>query len=424
MNYDEAIKFLFDSVPNYQKSGKTAIRKGLKNIKILSNHFNNPHNTFNSIHVGGTNGKGTTSVAIANFCLSLDLKIGLFTSPHVYDFRERIQVNGKNIEKSFLINFVSNNKDFFKENDFSFFEINTVMAFEYFRYCKVDLAVIEVGLGGKLDSTNIIKPIISLVTNVGYDHQNILGDKIEHISREKAGIIKPNSLFIKGEEQNNIDHIFKDECKKTNSNFLSVSRNIKVKSLSKTFSKRKIRIEYNKNKTFELNLENPANYYLMNIKAAIFAFIKTAEYYKKAPLLSKHNKNKFKVYGRWNIISKNPYIISDGCHNIDSFKSIISEIHTSSFKNIYFITGGVKEKKWNEICEILPKEYNYILIQPSNKRAINTSDLKRYFIENKLNYNIKIDINDALKYCKKIASKNDLIFIGGSLFLMSDYNEE
>ncbi len=136
MNYDEAIKFLFDIVPNYQKSGKTAIRKGLKNIKTLSNHFNNPHNTFNSIHVGGTNGKGTTSVSIANFCLSLDLKIGLFTSPHVYDFRERIQVNGKNIEKSFLINFISNNKDFFKENDFSFFEINTIMAFEYFRYCK------------------------------------------------------------------------------------------------------------------------------------------------------------------------------------------------------------------------------------------------------------------------------------------------
>ena len=424
MNYDEAIKFLFDSVPNYQKSGKTAIRKGLKNIKTLSNHFNNPHNTFNSIHVGGTNGKGTTSVSISNFCLSLDLKIGLFTSPHVYDFRERIQVNGKNIEKSFLINFISNNKDFFKENDFSFFEINTIMAFEYFRYCKVDLAVIEVGLGGRLDSTNIIKPIISLVTNVGYDHQNILGDKIEDISREKAGIIKPNSLFIKGEEQNNIDHIFKDECKKINSTFLSASRNVKVKSLSKTFSERKIRIEYNNNQTFELNLENPANYYLMNTKTAIFVFIKTAEYYKKAPLLSKHNKNKFKVYGRWNIISKNPYIISDGCHNIDSFKSIVNEINPLSFKNIYFITGGVKEKKWNEICEILPKEYNYILIQPSNKRAINTSDLKRYFIENKLNYNIKIDINDALKYCKKIASKDDLIFIGGSLFLMSDYNEE
>ena len=218
------------------------------------------------------------------------------------------------------------------------------MAFEYFRYCKVDLAVIEVGLGGKLDSTNIIKPIISLVTNVGYDHQNILGDKIEDISREKAGIIKPNSLFIKGEEQNNIDHIFKDECIKRNSTFLSTSRNVKVKSLSKTFSKRKIRIEYNKNQTFELNLENPANYYLMNTKVAIFAFIKTAEYYKKVPLLRKYNKNKFKVYGRWNIISKNPYIISDGCHNIDSFKSIIGEINLSSFKNIYFITGGVKEK--------------------------------------------------------------------------------
>ena len=192
MNYSEALEFLFNSIPNYQKSGQNAMRPGLSNILTLSKHFNNPHKTFESIHVGGTNGKGSVSTSIANFCLSLNLNIGLFTSPHVYDFRERIQVNGKKIDKNFIQNFINNNHKFFRKNDFSFFEINTIMAFEYFKNQKVDLAIIEVGLGGRLDSTNIIHPLISIITNVGYDHQNILGKKINDIAIEKSGIIKKN----------------------------------------------------------------------------------------------------------------------------------------------------------------------------------------------------------------------------------------
>ena len=197
MNYDETIKFLFNNIPNYQKSGKSAIRTGLTNIKILANYFNNPQNSFKSIHIGGTNGKGTTSTSIANLCLSLDLKVGLFTSPHIYDFRERIQINGSKISKSFIKKFIFNNKEFFESNDFSFFEINTIMAFEYFKYKNVDLAIIEVGLGGRLDSTNILNPIMSVVTNVGFDHQNILGDNIQDIAVEKSGIIKKIQFLLK-----------------------------------------------------------------------------------------------------------------------------------------------------------------------------------------------------------------------------------
>lgn len=424
MNYDETIKFLFNNIPNYQKSGKSAIRTGLTNIKILANYFNNPQNSFKSIHVGGTNGKGTTSTSIANLCLSLNMKIGLFTSPHVYDFRERIQINGYKIKKSFVKKFILENKDFFDSNDFSFFEISTIMAFEYFKLNKVDLAVIEVGLGGRLDSTNIINPIISLVTNVGYDHQNILGNKIEDITKEKSGIIKKNTLFIKGEEQKEIDYIFKQKCKLKKAKYLNSSDHIKLNTLSRTLIKRKIKVQ-NLNKTsFELTLNNPTEYYFKNIKTALFTFKKILEHFNKEDISNYNLSNKFKIYGRWNVISDSPYIISDGCHNLNAFLSILKEIKTLAFEKVYFIIGGVKDKAWGEITRILPKEYIYLLVKPNTDRAKSTNDLKKYFIENDLKYLVKNDINNALKYCRKISNKNDLIFIGGSLFLISDYNEK
>ena len=176
MNYNEALEFLLKNLPNYQRFGNSAIRPGLHNIKLLCEKFDNPQKSFKSIHIGGTNGKGTTSTSIANLCFNLKLRVGLFTSPHVFDYRERIQVNGNKIKKKFIKDFVSSNLKFFKEVKPSFFEISTLMAFEYFKFKNIDIAIIEVGLGGRLDSTNIISPLLSLVTNVGYDHQNVLGN--------------------------------------------------------------------------------------------------------------------------------------------------------------------------------------------------------------------------------------------------------
>ena len=424
MNYDETIEFLFNNIPNYQKSGKSAIRTGLTNIKILANYFNNPQNSFKSIHVGGTNGKGTTSTSIANLCLSLDLKVGLFTSPHIYDFRERIQINGSKISKSFIKKFIFNNKEFFESNDFSFFEINTIMAFEYFKYKNVDLAIIEVGLGGRLDSTNILNPIMSVVTNVGFDHQNILGDNIQDIAVEKSGIIKKNSIFIKGEIQEDIDYIFQDECKLNNVQYFNATKELKIISLSKKIDHRVIKVDYKKSNSFEIKLNNPTDYFFKNIRVALLVFIEIVKLFNKKLSIKNVLENKFKIYGRWNIISHKPYMISDGCHNIDAFQSVIKEINTLKFEKLYFIIGGVKEKKWDEICKILPKRYKYILTKPSNNRGIDTNDLSKFFKENMLDHIVKKDINDAIEFCKKRASSNDLIFIGGSLFLLSDYNEK
>ena len=423
MDYNEAVKFLFNSIPNYQNKGKTALRPGLKNINILSKHFKNPHNKFKSVHIGGTNGKGTTSTETANLCNSLGLKIGLFTSPHIYDFRERIQVNGKKIKKSFITNFIENNKAFFSRHDFSFFELTTIMAFEYFKYLKVELAIIEVGLGGRLDSTNIINPVISLVTNVGSDHQNILGDNIIDIAREKAGIIKTKTLFIKGERQENIDHVFLRECLKKKSTFVDASSKVFIKTISKNLTERKVRILY-KNEVFKIKLKNPTNYFLKNFYSSFLLYSYIKENFKKNNSKAIIENNDFKIFGRWNVISRKPLIISDGCHNMEAFSQVINEINNTFHDKVYFILGGVKDKNWNKIVAILPKSYKYIITEPSIERAISCDKLASIFKKNKLNYTIKPNLNEAISDCKALCDSNDLIFIGGSLFLISDYDEK
>ena len=423
MDYNEAVKFLFNSIPNYQNKGKTALRPGLKNINILSKHFKNPHNKFKSVHIGGTNGKGTTSTETANLCNSLGLKIGLFTSPHIYDFRERIQVNGKKIKKSFITNFIENNKAFFSRHDFSFFELTTIMAFEYFKYLKVELAIIEVGLGGRLDSTNIINPVISLVTNVGSDHQNILGDNIIDIAREKAGIIKIKTLFIKGERQENVDHVFLRECLKKKSTFVDASSKVFIKTISKNLTERKVSVLY-KNEVFKIKLKNPTNYFLKNFHSAFLLYSYIKEYFKKNNSKAIIENNDFKIFGRWNIISRKPLIISDGCHNMEAFTLVINEINNTFHDKVYFILGGVKDKNWNKIARILPKSYKYIITEPSIERAISCDQLASILKKNKLNYTIKPNLNEAISDCKALCDSNDLIFIGGSLFLISDYDEK
>ena len=251
---------------------------------------------------------------------------------------------------------------FFESNDFSFFGINTIMAFEYFKYKNVDLAIIEVGLGGRLDSTNILNPIMSVVTNVGFDHQNILGDNIQDIAVEKSGIIKKNSIFIKGEIQEDIDYIFQDECKLNNVQYFNATKELKIISLSKKIDHRIIKVDYKKSNSFEIKLNNPTDYFFKNIRVALLVFIEIVKLFNKKLSIKNVLENKFKIYGRWNIISHKPYMISDGCHNIDAFQSIINEINTLKFEKLYFIIGGVKEKKWDEICKILPKRYKYILV--------------------------------------------------------------
>ncbi|MBV19639.1 MAG: bifunctional folylpolyglutamate synthase/dihydrofolate synthase [Cytophagia bacterium] len=423
MNYNEALEFLFKNLPNYQNLGNSAIRPGLHNIKLLCEKFDNPQKNFKSIHIGGTNGKGTTSATIANLCLNLNLKIGLFSSPHVFDFRERIQVDGKKIKKKFVKKFINSNFNFFDKIKPSFFEISTLMAFEYFKVKRVDLAIIEVGLGGRFDSTNIISPFISLVTNVGYDHQNVLGNTLQEIANEKAGIIKEKTVFFKGEVQNDVDNIFKNECIKKNTKFIYSTDEINIETISKSIKNRKIDVTYNKN-IFNITLSNPTEYFLKNSYSSFKIFFYLLKYFKIKRIKKIKLKKRFKVFGRWNIISKKPIIIADGCHNYDAFNSIINEIESYEFKNVYFVIGGVKEKDWKKISSSLPKKYFYVVTKPNIERSKDLNELYDIFKMNNLNVRIKKNINESINYCKRKVKSNDLIFIGGSLFLISDFNEK
>ncbi len=423
MNYNEALEFLLKNLPNYQRVGDSAIRPGLHNIKLLCNKFNNPQNKFKSIHIGGTNGKGTTSATIANLCENINLKVGLFSSPHVFDYRERIQVNGKKIKKKFIKKFISENFKFFNEIKPSFFETSTIMAFEYFKRKNVDIAIIEVGLGGRLDSTNIISPLLGLVTNVGYDHQNVLGNSLSEIAYEKAGVIKENTIFVKGEVQDDIDDIFKKECEEKNTKFIYSSDKIHIKTISKSIKRRKVNVHY-EDKSYNMKLVNPTDYFIKNFYSSLNVFFYLQKYFKNKELKKLKLKNKFKVLGRWNIISKKPTIITDGCHNYDAFNSIINEINSYDFKNVYFIIGGVREKDWKKIISVLPNKYYYVITEPNIERSKDIKELQDIFKKNGLTSTINKNINESVDYCRRRAKSNDLIFVGGSLFLISELNEK
>ena len=429
MNYKETIKFLYNNLTVYHINGKKAYKPGLKNILKLDSALNNPHKNYRIVHIAGTNGKGTTAQGISRITNSNDIKTGLYTSPHIKDFRDRIRVNEKKISKKYIISFIESNFDLIKNIRPSFFEITTIMALNYFKYKKVDLAIIEVGLGGRLDSTNIINSFISIITNISYDHQNILGNKLINIANEKSGIIKKNSIFIKGEKQNNIDNIFVKKCNKLKTKYIKSYENVKIKSLSKNIFSRKINIKTNKLE-FILNIRPSTNYYLKNIPSIINASHIILKKFKIK--ISKHSfyglenlTNKSSLRGRWQIHSKKPLIISDGCHNIESINNIINELNSYKYEKIYFIIGRVKDKKWEKIIEILPNNFNYILSKPNNKRAIDPIQLGVYFKKNQLNYIIIKEVNNAIFYCKnKLKSNKELIFIGGSFFLISDINEK
>jgi len=429
MNYKETIKFLYNNLTVYHINGKRAYKPGLKNILKLDSALNNPHKNYRIVHIGGTNGKGTTAHSISRITTSNNIKTGLYTSPHIKDFRERIRVNEKQISKKYIVSFIKSNFDLIKNIRPSFFEITTMMALSYFKYKKVDLAIIEVGLGGRLDSTNIINSFISIITNISYDHQNILGNKLINIANEKSGIIKKNSIFIKGEKQNNIDNVFEKKCNKLKTKYIKSYKNIEITSLSKNIFSRKINVKTNKLE-FILNIKPPTNYYVKNISSIINASIIILKKFEikitKNSFLGLENLiNKSNLKGRWQIHSKKPLRISDGCHNIESINNIINELNSYEYVKIYFIIGGVKDKKWEKIIEILPSNFNYILAKPNNKRAIDPNELSVYFKKNQLNYIIIKKVNDAIFYCKnKVKHNKGLIFIGGSFFLISDINEK
>lgn len=422
MNYQETLDYLFNVTPLFQNIGKDAYKEGLDNTIILDNHFNNPHKKFRTIHIAGTNGKGSCSHTIAAILQSAGYKTGLYTSPHLIDFSERIKVNGKPIEKDFVIDFVKQNKDFFEPLHPSFFELTTAMAFLYFAEKKVDVAVIEVGLGGRLDCTNIITPDLSIITNISFDHTQFLGNTLKDIAKEKAGIIKEKKPVIIGEYTPETKTVFEDKAKSTNSDIIFAEDNKLINGYKQTENGLLL---YKSDKIKDLYGELNGLYQVKNTNTILNAV------YKLIGLgynIDETNiKNGFRnvchltgLMGRWQKLEENPTIICDTGHNIGGMKYIVEQLSRMKYDKLHIIIGMVNDKDISGVISLLPKNAKYYFTQASVKRALPAEQVKE--IAN--NYGLKGEayssVEKALTIAKNNAKENDLIFIGGSTFIVAD----
>tara|TARA_B100000674_G_C37845760_1_gene917550 strand:- start:71 stop:1291 length:1221 start_codon:yes stop_codon:yes gene_type:complete len=398
MNYKETISWLFSQLPFYQKKGPSAYKKNIDNIKNFIIKNGHDYSSFDMVHVAGTNGKGSVCHMLSSILQESGLKVGLFTSPHLLDFRERIKINGEKIEKGFVVDFVQDYMHDFMHLNMSFFEMNVAMALNYFKTNNVDIAIIEVGLGGRLDATNIISPILSVITNVSLDHTNLLGNTVDLIAKEKAGIIKHGVPVLIGDKKNN-SHIFEQVAKKNSSP-----------------------IFYAKN--FNYSSDLLGDYQVLNINTSVsaikilnkYSFNVSDEIIQKA--LNKVVVNTCLI-ARWQVISKKPLIICDIAHNLAAVNFVMKQLSSLNIeKNI--ILGFSEDKDIDSICKCLPRNYNYFLCGSKNKRIINPSNFKNIFIKYSLNFKIYNFACDAYADILPKMDDNNLLMITGSTFIVAD----
>lgn len=403
MTYEEALTWMYSQLPMYQRVGKAAFKKDLTNILAFSEHLESPHQKFKSIHIAGTNGKGSTAHMLASILQEAGYKVGLYTSPHLKDFRERIKINGKPIRKNCVINFIKRNKRFLKKQGLSFFEMTVGLAFEHFAKKQVDIAVVEVGLGGRLDSTNILTPDLSIITNIGYDHQNMLGDTLSKIAYEKAGIIKKDVPLIIGEYQEEVFEVF---------------RNIADKLHSRIY----LGSDYDK-KLPEYELKG--NYQVQNVKTVLqsVAVLQEKNWHITEQQIQYGLMNVVKntgILGRWQILSKHPIIIADTAHNIDGLKYTLTQIGTYTFEKLHIVLGAVNDKNLDDILPLFPKNASYYFCKPNVPRGLDCTQLKKQAEFHKLRGDCYQSVNMAFITAKKKAIENDFIYVGGSTFVVAE----
>lgn len=403
--YQEAVEWLFVQAPNYQTDGQKAYKPGLDNIIKLCDFFGNPQEKIKCIHIGGTNGKGSSSNMLASVLQESGYKVGLYNSPHLIDFTERIKVNGKNCDKEFVFNFIRKLKNLPDNIRPSFFEFTTIMAFEYFYQQNVDFAIIEVGLGGRLDSTNIIKPLVSAITNVQLDHQNILGDTIEEIAGEKAGIIKAGVPVISGDENEAVKNIIKNKADEENATFVDAT-------LLKT----------------DLKSDLKGNYQEKNIKVVLclidelrkLNYTISDENIEKG-LLHVHQNTGF--IGRWFQFSENPLTICDTGHNQAGLEYVFSQLNSID-KHKHIILGFVNDKKIDDVMKILPDNSQFYFAKPAIHRGRHPEDYENLLVDAKIFYKIFDSVQEAYLSAKEECTNEEMIFIGGSNFVVGEFLEK
>ena len=402
MTYTETLDWLWTHLPMYQEKGRAAFRGKLDNILLLCDHLGNPQEKFPTIHIAGTNGKGSSSHAIASVLQEAGYKVGLYTSPHLKDFRERIKINGENIPQEAVTRFVKDNKDFMEGENLSFFEVTVGMAFDYFSQQKVDIAVIEVGLGGRLDSTNIITPIVSLITNIGKDHTEILGNTLPEIAKEKAGIIKPYIPVVISEYHKETAPVFEQIAKERKApiyfaNTLETSYTMDLKGDYQSKNIKGIL------QTLRILQEKGWHITEENIQQGLSHIVRNTH-----------------LMGRWQVLGDTPKVVCDTAHNAHGFTEIFSQLEKEKYATLRMVIGFVKEKDLEAILPLFPKNAVYYFCMPKIDRGLNADILQKKAKTYNLIGEAFSTVRAAFEQACKEAAKEDFIYVGGSTFVVAE----
>ncbi len=427
--YQEILDYLYSQLPMFQRTGAAAYKDNLDNTILLDKLFDHPHHSFKTIHIAGTNGKGSVSHILASIFQEAGYKTGLYTSPHLKDFRERIRVNGEMISEEAVIQFT---ESFLEKNktlqmEPSFFELTVSMAFDYFRSMQVDVAIIEVGLGGRLDSTNIITPEVSVITNISYDHKALLGNTLPQIAKEKAGIIKPNVPVIIGETNPETSIVFQETAQKVQTNIYFADQEYHTEYALRTLDgKQSLHIHKNGKPYFEgLILDLLGIYQRHNVPTVL----KTIDVLKnlgwdlpqEAILRGFANTTtNTGLMGRWQIIGHNPMVICDTGHNQAGMQLVVEQIYQTPWKTLHMVIGMVNDKDQHEVLTLLPKEANYYFTKANLPRATEPEELADKAKTHGLNGNCYPTVRQALSAARNAANENDMVFIGGSTFVVAE----
>jgi dihydrofolate synthase/folylpolyglutamate synthase len=430
MTYEEALSYLYSQLPMFSRIGVAAYKVDIHNTVALCEALGNPQNKFKSIHIAGTNGKGSTSHMLAAMLHQQGFKTGLYTSPHIKDFGERIRINGNMIDQDFVVAFTEKTKSICKNIQPSFFELTVAMAFEYFALQEVDIAVIETGLGGRLDSTNIINPLLSIITNIGYDHTNLLGNTLEAISFEKAGIIKSNTPVVIGEYLQETKPVFEKKANEMKAPIFFASEIYEASVIENSHQFLKCKVTDKSNQHTEIfTLDLNGNYQLKNLRTVLAAEkilatlgFKIDEANEKSALANVKTITGLK--GRWDVVSEAPLCIHDVAHNKDGIIALLQQLKDNhSNSNYHFVIGFVNDKDISSVLELLPKEANYYFTNAHIPRALPHAELKALANERNLAGESYDDVNEAITTAKKTANENDVIVVCGSFFILAEVNQ-
>lgn len=428
MTYKEVTDYLFASIPSFQQIGNGAYKPGLERIEQFCNALGNPQKTYLVIHVAGTNGKGSVSHTIASVLQAAGYHTGLFTSPHLKDFRERIKVDGQMIGEQDVVRFVEHNKTEMEQLELSFFEMSAALAFKYFEECGVEVAVIETGLGGRLDATNIVRPVLSIITNIGLEHTALLGDTIAKIAGEKAGIIKPHTPVVIGESDDESSPVFEAKAAAEEAPICFADRCFECTDQHPTGSGRSMytlrSTENGSERQLEMDLQGFCQ--RKNI-VTVYTAISILQRYSPLSISNRALRDGCRdaafstgLMGRWQTLDYKPFTVCDTGHNAHGLKDVVEQISRQKYNRLFMVVGFVSDKDLTKIIPLMPREATYIFTQSSVARALPVSQLKSKFEEYGITGTAVAGVKNAIAAARAMASADDMIFVGGSTFTVAD----